>query len=62
MRSVGDALSFVWESDRSCRAARLGGEPLAGRGGKFMMDGRLHNVVAVMADWRLNGVITGEYD
>ena len=62
MRSVGDALSFVWESDRSWRAARLGGDPLEGRGGEFITDGRLHNVVAVMADSLCYGLIIGEYD
>ena len=43
MRSVGEALSLVWESDRSWSAARRGGEPLGGRGGRFMLVDRLHN-------------------
>ena len=48
IRRVGDALSLVWESDRSWSAARRGGEPLEGRAGRFMRDCRLHNVNAVM--------------
>ena len=50
MRSVGDALSLIWDSDRSWSAARRGGEPLGGRGGRFMLDGRVHNVDTIMTD------------
>ena len=62
MRSVGDALSLVWESDRSWSAARLGGEPLEGRGGRFMLDGRLHNVGTLMADCFIYTLIAGFLD
>ena len=48
---MGDTLSLVWESDRSCSAARRGGEPLGGRGGIFMLDCKLHHVGALMTDW-----------
>ena len=62
MRSVGDALSFIWESDRSCSAARRGGEPLEGRGGRFMLDGRLHNVGTLMRYSLICRLIAGEVD
>ena len=62
MRSVGDALSLVWESDRSWSAARRGGEPLEGRGGMFMLDRRLHNVDALMTDWLLYRLMGGGID
>ena len=47
IRSVGDALSLIWDSDRSWSAARRGGEPFEGLGGRFMLDGRLHSVTSV---------------
>lgn len=62
MRSVGDALSLVWESDRSWSAARRGGEPLEGRGRRFMLDGRLHNVGTLVTDRLIYKVIAGEFD
>lgn len=62
MRSVGDALTLVWESDRSWSAARRGGEPLEGRGEDFMLDGRLHNVDIVMTDSLISRLIAGEFE
>ena len=62
MRSVGDALSLVWESDRSWSAARRGGEPLEGRGGRFMLDRRLHNVGTWMTDSLIYRPMAGEFD
>ncbi len=62
MRSVGDALSLVWESDRSWSAARLGGEPLEGRGGMFMLDRRVHNGDALMTDSLLYRLTAGGID
>jgi len=37
-------LSLVCESVLSWSAARLGGEPLGGRCGEGIVEGRLHNV------------------
>ena len=62
IRSVGDALSLVWESDRSWSAARRGGEPLEGRGGKSILDSRLHNVGTLMADCLIYRPIAGDMD
>ena len=60
-RSVGDALSLVWESDRSWSAARWGGEPLEWRGGIFMLDCRLHNVGALTRDRLVYKLMTGKF-
>jgi len=44
MRSVGEALSLVCESDRSWSAALLAGEPLGGRWGEGIVVRRFHIV------------------
>ena len=62
MRSVGDALSLIWESDRSWSAARRGGEPLGGRGGRSMLDGRLHTVDTLMTDSLIYRLIVEKFD
>ena len=62
MRSVGDALSLVWEADRSWSAARRGGEPLEGRKEISMLDGRLHNVGILMTASLVCRLMAGEFD